>query len=90
MDERTSGTGSVVMPVYNEAVVAVAVACVRAVPIDLELIVVDDASTDGTRTILHALRAEGATIRGHSPGKPWQGRAHGHSTGDRRPDRHPG
>jgi glycosyltransferase involved in cell wall biosynthesis len=62
MDERMSGYRlSVVMPVYNEAVtVAVAVARVRSVPVKLELIVVDDASTDGTQTILHALQTEGA------------------------------
>jgi glycosyltransferase involved in cell wall biosynthesis len=61
-DDRARGIRlSVVMPVYNEAVtVAVAVARVRSVPINLELIVVDDASTDGTSTILHALHAEGA------------------------------
>jgi glycosyltransferase involved in cell wall biosynthesis len=52
---------SVVMPVYNEAVtVAMAVGRVRSVPINLELIVVDDASSDGTQAILQALHDEGA------------------------------
>ena len=62
MDERTTGSKlSVVMPVYNEAVtVATSIARVRAVPIDIELIVVDDCSTDGTRVILEQLAAEGA------------------------------
>jgi glycosyltransferase involved in cell wall biosynthesis len=44
---------SVVMPVYNEA--ATVLECVKrvlAVPIDKELIIVDDGSSDGTREIL--------------------------------------
>jgi glycosyltransferase involved in cell wall biosynthesis len=50
------------MPAYNEAVtVAAAVARVRSVPVNLELIVVDDASSDGTQAILHALHQEGAS-----------------------------
>jgi glycosyltransferase involved in cell wall biosynthesis len=62
MDERATGsTLSVVMPVYNEAVtVAISIARVRAVPVKIELIVVDDCSTDGTRLILERLRAEGS------------------------------
>ena len=40
---------SVVMPVYNEIeTIDDIVARVRAVPVDLELIIVDDASSDGT------------------------------------------
>ncbi len=49
---------SVLMPVYNEAeTVTQIIADVLALPIDLELIVVDDGSTDGTRARLHDLEA---------------------------------
>jgi glycosyltransferase involved in cell wall biosynthesis len=48
---------SVVMPVYNEAsTVEASIARLRAVPLDIELICVDDASRDGTRAILRRLR----------------------------------
>jgi glycosyltransferase involved in cell wall biosynthesis len=52
---------SVVIPVYNESgTVAELVTRVRAVPLDLEIIAVDDASSDGSTTILERLREEGA------------------------------
>jgi glycosyltransferase involved in cell wall biosynthesis len=52
---------SVVMPVYNEqATLREVVARVLAVPIDLELICVDDGSRDGSRDIL-------ADLAGHHP-----------------------
>ncbi len=48
---------SVLMPVYNEEdTVTQIIASVLALPVDLELIVVDDGSTDGTRRRLHALQ----------------------------------
>ena len=47
---------SVLMPVYNEEdTVERIIGEVLALPLDLELIVVDDGSTDRTRARLHAL-----------------------------------
>jgi glycosyltransferase involved in cell wall biosynthesis len=52
---------SIVMPVYNEErTVATSIARVRTVPLEMELICVDDGSRDGTRTVLEQLRASGA------------------------------
>src|SRR5262249_54308381 len=49
---------SVVMPIYNErATVEEIIDRVLAVPIRLELIAVDDASTDGSREVVQALAA---------------------------------
>ena len=48
---------SVVMPVFNEAAtIEHIIPRVLAVPLRVELIVVDDCSTDGTRETLHRLR----------------------------------
>ncbi len=50
---------SVVMPVYNEAAtIEEIVARVRATDMDLELVIVDDASSDGTRQVLRGLEGE--------------------------------
>jgi glycosyltransferase involved in cell wall biosynthesis len=50
---------SVVMPVFNElATVEEVIRRVLALPVRVELVVVDDCSTDGTRDLLARLRAE--------------------------------
>jgi glycosyltransferase involved in cell wall biosynthesis len=57
---------SVVMPVYNErATLREVVGKVLSVPIELELICVDDASRDGSREILTELQAQYPQIRTH-------------------------
>jgi glycosyltransferase involved in cell wall biosynthesis len=55
---------SVVMPVYNErATLHEVVAKVLAVPLEIELICVDDGSRDGSREILSELQAQHPQIR---------------------------
>lgn len=55
---------SVVMPVYNErATLREVIARVLAVPLDLELLCVDDGSTDSSREILGDLAARHPQIR---------------------------
>jgi glycosyltransferase involved in cell wall biosynthesis len=55
---------SVVMPVYNErTTLRRVVERVLAVPLDIELICVDDGSRDGSREILSQLQAEHSQIR---------------------------
>ena len=55
---------SVVMPVYNErATVAVSLRRVRNVPLDIEIVCVDDGSTDGTRDVLQQLHEQGLIDR---------------------------
>ena len=51
---------SVLIPVYNEQdTIAEVIRRVRAVPVDVEIIVVDDCSRDGTREVLTCLHQEG-------------------------------
>ncbi|MBI2811722.1 MAG: glycosyltransferase [Candidatus Melainabacteria bacterium] len=59
---------SILMPVYNERVtldtIVKRVLAIK-IPIDLELVIVDDGSTDGSREIITALAAQDARIKVH-------------------------
>jgi glycosyltransferase involved in cell wall biosynthesis len=59
---------SVVIPVYNEAATILSlIDRVRAVPIDKELVIVDDHSTDGTDKVLQAhVNTPGITLLRHT------------------------
>jgi len=55
---------SVVMPVYNEqATLREVISRVLAVPLEIELLCVDDGSSDGSREILAELEASHPQIR---------------------------
>jgi glycosyltransferase involved in cell wall biosynthesis len=64
---------SVVMPVYNEReTIDEIVARVLAIPMRVELVVVEDCSTDGTRARLHELQSEhgfNLLLQPHNQGK---------------------
>ncbi|MGH7699131.1 MAG: glycosyltransferase family 2 protein [Gemmatimonadales bacterium] len=55
---------SVIVPAYNEAgTIETVLRCLRALPMRLEVIAVNDASTDGTREVLDALARDGLADR---------------------------
>ena len=70
---------SVIMPCYNErGTIREIVAQVQKVPLPLELIVVDDGSTDGTREILAEIEKTGVQVIYHAQN---QGKGSALSTG---------
>jgi glycosyltransferase involved in cell wall biosynthesis len=79
---------SVIIPVYNEAAtIAAVVARVRRVPLEVEIIAVNDASSDGSGAVLDQLRRPGGVDRVvHHPRNCGKGAAIrsgvAHATGD--------
>ena len=67
MTEQTNVNGeylSVLMPVYNEAPrISEVLELVRAVPMKMEIVIVDDCSTDGTTEILREEAANDRSIK---------------------------
>ena len=61
MTQSSSIRVSILMPVFNErATVEHAIARVRELPVDIEIVCVDDCSSDGTRDLLAQLKTSGA------------------------------
>ena len=57
---------SVIMPVYNEEKTLTTILDrVQAVPLEKEIIIVDDCSTDGTRTLLQGINSENISVFYH-------------------------
>lgn len=57
---------SIVIPVYNEkATILQVIAAVQTVPLDKEIILIDDHSTDGTREVLRELAAPNIRVFYH-------------------------
>src|SRR5213075_2792842 len=64
MTNPDSMTLSVVMPAFNEeSTVATVVRRVLEIPFNIEIVIVNDGSTDGTRQILEGLAKEDSRIR---------------------------
>jgi glycosyltransferase involved in cell wall biosynthesis len=61
MTEQPKIKVSILMPVFNErATVEHAIARVRELPVEVEIVCVDDCSSDGTRDVLARLKSSGA------------------------------
>ncbi len=64
--EPAEGLLSVVIPVYNEKdFLAQVVRLVQATPYRKEIVIVDDASTDGTREVVDQLRSDEVRVFHH-------------------------
>lgn len=68
---------SAIMPAYNEeATIEMAVRALQEVPLNIELVVVNDGSVDGTATVLDRLRDEGLIHKlVHQPANKGKGAA---------------